>query len=220
MRALFFDTETTGLIAFKEPSVSPAQPSLVQLGALLVDIDTRKDLQSLDVIVAPQGQWTIPEGASRVHGIPTAMAEEVGICLEHAVLPFRDLLNAADFIVAHNLKYDRVIMERASAMVDLHFGQDVQDLWLPKNQFICTMMKSTGIVKKPPKNGKPSHRGEYGWPKLNEALKHFTGEDLVGAHNAMVDVIACKKVFFALLDQTDALDQFFYDEANPKQKAA
>ena len=49
--ALAYDTETTGLPLFKEPSEDPRQPHIVQLGALLVDLDTRKTIASMDVIV-------------------------------------------------------------------------------------------------------------------------------------------------------------------------
>lgn len=210
MYALFFDTETTGFANFGEPGYSPKQPNLVQLGALLVDLETREDVMALDVIVTPNGQFTIPEAASNVHRITTAKAEKVGMLLEHAVLPFRDMLAAADFVVAHNTKFDKLVMERASAMVDIGFDIDVQDLWLPKNQFLCTMLKSTPIVKKPSK--RQTHANHFAWPKLFEALKFFTGEDLPNAHNAMVDVIACKKIFFGLLDQTDALNKELYEK--------
>lgn len=210
--ALFFDTETTGIVDWKQPAVSPVQPNLVQLGALLVDLETREDVAALDLIVAPNGEWEIPEGAAAVHKITTEKAESIGVLLESAVLPFRDMLAAADLVIAHNTKFDKIIMERASAMVDLKLKQPVQDLWLPKNQFVCTMLKSTPIVKK---KGKRSSTGEFAWPKLFEALKHLTGEDLPGAHNAMVDVIACKKIFFKLVDLTldgssDVMEDILY----------
>lgn len=37
-------------------------------------------------------------------------------------------------------------------------------------------------------------------PKLAECVKHFFGEDLAGAHDALVDVRACARVFFRLRD--------------------
>jgi len=52
--ALAFDTETTGLPLFKEPSEHPDQPHIVQLAAVLVDLDTRRELASMDVIVKPE----------------------------------------------------------------------------------------------------------------------------------------------------------------------
>lgn len=206
MLALFFDTETTGLINQREPAISPVQPSLVQLGALLVDLEDRRELQSIDVIIQPDG-WTIPTEASNVHGIPQALAEKVGILLEHAVLPFRDLVSVSQLIVAHNISYDKVIMERASAMVDVQFGVPVGALWTPVNELLCTKLMATPVVKK--KSKRPSHAGEYAWPKLNEAYNYFYGKELEGAHNAMVDVKACKDIFFALADQGH-LDDVLY----------
>jgi DNA polymerase-3 subunit epsilon len=62
--AIFYDTETTGLPLFKEPSEHPDQPHIVQLAGCLVDLDTRKTIASMDVIVKPDG-WTISHGLSR-----------------------------------------------------------------------------------------------------------------------------------------------------------
>lgn len=76
--ALFYDTETTGLPLFKEPSEHPDQPHIVQLAACLVDLDTRKTIASMDVIVKPNG-WTIPAEVSAIHGITTEHAMDVGI---------------------------------------------------------------------------------------------------------------------------------------------
>lgn len=42
--ALFYDNETNGLPLFKEPSNHPGQPHIVQLAAVLVDLDTGKEL--------------------------------------------------------------------------------------------------------------------------------------------------------------------------------
>ncbi|WP_182340872.1 hypothetical protein [Comamonas koreensis] len=58
--ALAYDTETTGLPLFKEPSEHPDQPHIVQLGAILVDLNTRTTIASMDVIIRPDG-WTIPD---------------------------------------------------------------------------------------------------------------------------------------------------------------
>jgi len=33
-------------------------------------------------------------------------------------------------------------------------------------------------------------------PKLEECIKHFFGEELPGAHDAMIDVIACRRIYF------------------------
>lgn len=35
-------------------------------------------------------------------------------------------------------------------------------------------------------------------PKLEECIRHFFNEDLDGAHDAMIDVAACRRVYFHL----------------------
>lgn len=57
---LFYDTETTGLPNWKTPSGHYAVPHIVQIGALLVDVETKEVLKELDVIVKPEG-WEIPK---------------------------------------------------------------------------------------------------------------------------------------------------------------
>src|SRR5690554_3213206 len=123
MYALIFDTETTGKANFKAPAVDPCQPTLVQLGALLVDVDEREDVASVDLIVFPSN-WTIPQDAAMVHGITQGKAERVGVNLDTAVNAFRDLLDMADVGVAHNIVFDKLVMERAAAMVNLAMEEE------------------------------------------------------------------------------------------------
>lgn len=88
--ALFYDTETTGLPLFKEPSEHPDQPHIVQLAAILVDLDTRREIASMDVIVRPDG-WTIPDDVAAIHGITTGHAMQVGVPEKLAVRMFMSL---------------------------------------------------------------------------------------------------------------------------------
>lgn len=193
----FFDTETTGLPEKGKSSVDPCQPKLVQLGAKQVDLLTREEYGSIDVIVYPDG-WQIPIEASNVHRITQDIAERCGIYLEHAVLPWRDMVAVSNAVIAHNLWFDKLIMERASAMVDLKLNQDVVAPWTEAQALHCTMMKLTPIVKKMAK--RPMHPKDYKWPKLIEAYRFFFNRDFSGAHNAMVDVDAMIEVFFRSID--------------------
>lgn len=81
---LFFDTETSGLPRWKEPSESPDQPHIVQLAAELVDLETREVLESMDVIVKPDG-WTISAEMTAIHSITQEHALEVGIPEKDAI---------------------------------------------------------------------------------------------------------------------------------------
>lgn len=194
MIALVFDTETTGFVKFKEPSVSPSQPNLVQLGALLVDLSTGREYGSLDVIIYPSS-WKIPQEAALVHGVSQGIAEKVGVNLDTAVNLFLEWTEIADVVVCHNVAFDKVVMERAVAMVNLANGEEVIDPFAGKPMF-CTMKAATPIVKK--KGRRPLHDADYKWPKLVECMEFFFGEGLDGAHNAIVDCRATVRVLIEM----------------------
>lgn len=176
---LFFDTETTGKANFAEPPAHPSQPHVVQLGALLTD-DLGKELSVVDMIVKPAIE--IPEVVANIHGISDALARQAGIAPKVAALTFEQLLSQADLVVAHNDDFDHLVMAGEFARHELTY---------PTKKRYCTMKATTNICKIPGK-----FPGRYKWPKLAEAYKHFFNEDLVGAHNAMVDVRACARIYF------------------------
>uniref|UniRef100_UPI0035C670C3 exonuclease domain-containing protein n=1 Tax=Serratia quinivorans TaxID=137545 RepID=UPI0035C670C3 len=90
MKTIFtYDTETTGLPNWKVPSDSPEQPHLVQLAGVLSNAETGEEIQSMNVIIKPDG-WEIPEEVTAVHGITTEYALEHGIpALPAAPVPAR-----------------------------------------------------------------------------------------------------------------------------------
>lgn len=186
---LFFDLETTGLPNWKEPSGGDNQPHIVQLAAKLVDIDERKVLRKMDVIVKPEG-WIIPQETIDLHGITMDKANEEGIDEIDALTDFLELWEGVPR-VAHNTTFDNRIVRIATK----RYCDDIMiDAW-HEGSYECTGLLSKPIMKMEPKN-----RYGYKMPKLIEAYKFFTGKDLEGAHNAMVDVDACIEVYYGILD--------------------
>jgi DNA polymerase-3 subunit epsilon len=177
---LFYDTETTGLVNFSLESAHPSQPRLVQLGMLLCANDGT-ELGSFYSIIKPTG-WTIPE--NMVHGITTEMASKLGCSYSLAIELFIDWVCKADLIVGHNNKFDNAVMESQFAFIRSNFN-------LCGKPTFCTMLESTEIVGLR-KNNRPK------WPKLAEAYKFFFNEDLCDAHDAMADIRATKRIYFAL----------------------
>lgn len=190
---LFFDTETTGLPDFKAPFESAHQPHIVQLAALLVDMDTRETIQSMDVICRPDG-WTIPDEVAAVHGITTEHAAEVGIPESLAVSMFMELW-AGRPRVAHNQQFDARIVRIALLR---HQNQEAADDW-KAGAAECTAILATPICALPPtEKMKAVGRFHHKTPNLGEAYRHFTGKGLENAHSAMADVMACRDVYFAI----------------------
>ena len=79
---LFFDTETTGLPRnYKAPLTDSRNwPRMVQIAYLIAD-ETGDELERHDHIIKPEG-FTIPNRASRLHGITTEKAINEGVLLE------------------------------------------------------------------------------------------------------------------------------------------
>jgi DNA polymerase III subunit epsilon len=197
MKALFFDTETTGLPLFSEPSEDPRQPHIVQLGAILVDLDTRRELASIDLTIAPDG-WDIPEEVSKIHGITMAHALAVGMHESLALQVFFELWRSCDVRIAHNEQFDARIIRIACHRYGDQHRIAHPDEW-KAGDAECTQLLATPILKLPP-TPKMLAAG-FNKPKsanLREAYLHFMGRELVGAHSAIVDARGCMDVYHAI----------------------
>lgn len=192
---MFYDTETTGLPVWSEPSEGENQPHMVQLAAKLVDADTRKVIQSIDLIIRPDG-WVIPAEVTEIHGITTEHALAVGVPEALALQMLLAMWRAASVRAGHNESFDARIIRIATKryLTD----EDEIEAWK------AGAAECTGQITKPIMQMEP--RSRWGWkmPKLSEAYKHFIGEDLQNAHSAMADVDGCMAVYFAAKSQPSA----------------
>lgn len=201
MKNLFFDTESTGLVQFKLPSSDPSQPRIISLAAELCDDDTGRVLGAMNVLIKPDG-WTVPAEVTELTGITTEMCEEYGVPISVALHLFLQLWNVCDHRIGHNESFDmrmiRIELMRNptySTMLDTVNGtQTFADFWKAGPAF-CTQGKSTKLV-----NGARPDGEKKKTATLAEAYKFFTGMDLVNAHSAQADMLACKAVYYGLKD--------------------
>ena len=206
--ALFYDTETSGLPLFSQPSEHPDQPHIVQLGAALVDLDTRKVRASLDVIIRPDG-WTIPAVTSAIHGITTEMAMDLGVPAAHAIDMFLELWAQGSRVrIGHNESFDarilRIALMRHVDPRDRDLAIPVSDEW-KAGRAECTQRLATPFVKAPPSAKMLAvGRNHIKSANLGEAYQHFTGKPLEDAHSAMADVLGCMAVWFGIQDHQRA----------------
>lgn len=181
--ALIWDTETTGIPDWKIPSEDATQPHMVQLAAVLVDVDTAKVVQSMDVIIRPDG-WDITPELTEIHGLAHEYAMDVGVSEKMALEMFLELWNGRQRI-AFNTTFDNRIIRIATKR---YCAEDVIDRWHAGKQgeeWVCMMMAARKAM-----GGKQ--------PTLAEAYQHIIGADLQDAHTAMGDTRACMDIFFAL----------------------
>jgi DNA polymerase III subunit epsilon len=191
-RTLFFDTETTGLTLDNLPYTDARQPMPVQLGMKL-DSETRVERTAANILIRPEG-WKMSAKASEITGLTDEIATVYGTHLITAVELFLDLIDDCELVVAHNINFDVTVMRRAVFVYSELTGQSYKDPFEDRST-ICTMLSSMNIVKALPKRN-----GQYKWPKLSEAVKYFFNEELDGAHDALVDVRACARVHYELID--------------------
>ena len=195
MTGLFFDTETTGIKSWSNPGF---KPKLVQLGAILQDLDTGRVLAEVNLINVAAGE--IPVEASNVHGITDTMAGRWGVPLDVIDNLFAHLVMKAKVIVAHNIAYDLDIVKDNLP--------ETQDAMQGRQQF-CTMYGSIYIVKAPLSDKQRAYFAShpekqdapYKVPNLTETFKHFYGKPFEGAHDAMADIRACRDIFVTLTEQ-------------------
>lgn len=186
-----YDSETTGLPIWSEPSEGENQPHIVQLAAKLVDADTREVIQSIDLIIRPDG-WVIPAEVTEIHGITTEYALAVGVPEALALQMLLAMWRVATVRVGHNESFDARIIRIATK----RYLTDEQEI----DAWKAGAAECTGQITKPIMQMEPRNRWGWKMPKLSEAYKHFTGQELENAHSAMADVDGCLAVYFAAKD--------------------
>ncbi len=188
MRALIFDTETTGMVKFRKPPEDPGQPDLIQLGMILVDTDDWKPRARSSLLVQlPEGARIEP-GAFEAHGISEQECARYGVSPIVACSLFNQACMQADIIVAHNFSFDASIIRTAL------FRLGDKPHRFDGRQEVCTKEASTDVLKLPGNYG-------YKWPTLAEAYRHYTGLEIDGAHDALIDAEACLEVFRGLVHE-------------------
>lgn len=189
---LFFDTETNGLPSnFRDPAqVIATWPALVQIAwqlrrytpdeeaGALVEIDQR--------VVRPAADIKWNEGALQVHGITRERAEASGEPLATVMDAFFAAAGRADVLVAHNMAFDRTIVES-----ELYRAGDYSRRW--PTALYCTQTATTALCQL------PGFRGQFKFPKLVELHRFlFRADGDFEWHSAQGDV-ACMVACFERL---------------------
>jgi DNA polymerase-3 subunit epsilon len=126
----------------------------------------------------------IEQRATDVHGITEHMVDLYGQSPQMVLHHLRRMLAAAEELVGHNIEFDVGVLRRLCRALR------EPEIAIPKT--FCTKRQSAKIV------GIRRHDGSTKWPKLGEAYAHFARQPLSGAHDALVDVYACRKVYRSL----------------------
>lgn len=188
-RLLVFDTETTGVPAsWRTPYTDVDNwPRLVSIAWAFLD-GLRRVIGSRSYIVVPVG-FDIPPEASKIHGITTARARRDGVSLQLALDDFRQCLEWADIVVAHNLEFDEAVTRAEACRLG-------RELPFDERAGFCTMKSTKDLCRIP----FPSGRG-YKYPTLAELHQACFGRPHKRAHDAVGDVDAAVSVVQHLIAQ-------------------
>ena len=189
MKILFFDTETNGLPKDWRAKMNKVEnwPRVIQLAWALTDefgfvLDQRVDL------IKPDG-WEVPNEAFWINnGFTQEDSEANGIPIAEALGYLLEALNQADYVVAHNMSFDYNVV--GAEMIRAGLRAD------SKKEKVCTMTISTDLMKLPGR-----FKGTYKFPKLEELHQFLFQDAFDGAHDALVDVMACVRCFFELVNR-------------------
>jgi len=180
---LFVDTETTGTFRFGRPP-----PRLVEVAWLVCEV-SGEVVERGERIVRPD-DFTVPAGASRIHGITTGYARRAGVSVLEALEALCLAASRSSTVVAHNLRFDRAVIAEECRR------NGVPDP-LSNLPGICTMESTASVCRIRRVGG-----GGYKWPALSELYRSLFGVTYErSVHRAADDVEACARCFFALKEQ-------------------
>jgi DNA polymerase-3 subunit alpha len=199
---LIFDTETTGLPKRWDTPLTDSEnwPRCIQIAWQIHDAKGEV-VSHEDYLIQPDG-FTIPFDSEQVHGISTALAEAKGTPLVEVLDQFDAALNQVDYVVGHNVSFDRNIMGAEylrSGREDVLEGKAIVDTCTEETATLCQLPGGRG--------------GKFKLPTLSELYHFLFRESFEDAHNASADVEATSRAFLELL-RKDALHPDAFSEVS------
>ena len=199
---LIFDTETTGLPKkWKAPLTdSENWPRCIQIAWQIHDA-AGTVISHEDYLIQPNG-YTIPFDSEQIHGISTALAEAQGVPLDEVLEKFHKALDECDYVVGHNVSFDRNIMGAdylRAGLEDVLENKAVIDTCTEETAQLCQLPGGRG--------------GKFKLPTLSELYRFLFKESFMEAHNATADVEATSRAFLELLRQDKIHPKAFDNQA-------
>lgn len=192
---LFIDTETTGLPLNDNLPYTDLKnwPYLVQV-ALIIEDDNYGILAKRNIILKPDG-YTIPESATKIHGISNEIAVKNGEDRDK-VISFLDLaLYKSDIIIGHNVSFDLNVIKSEIIRI-----KGIENALFKKKKHIVidTMKMGRNICKIPNLSFHTRLSLPNKYPKLDELYYKLFNKHFNNQHNAMADVQAAYDCYYEL----------------------
>jgi DNA polymerase III epsilon subunit-like protein len=173
-----FDTETSGLPTSRARKVTLKNLStwdscrLLSI-ALVVYNDDHTENSSFHAVVKPDG---FEVGATEIHGITKEFAEAEGVPFMAVYNIFTQVFRLCHNTIGHNVQFDINVLK--SECLRRNLDMTVFDYMNVQ----CTLKMARNMFLEPVN-------------KLGVLYKKFFGEDLEGAHDALIDTRACARLY-------------------------
>ena len=166
---LVFDNETTGLLRHYSVPLQH-QPQCIEFGAALLDVQTGELIREITTLVNPG--IPLPEEITKITGLTDADLTDAPSFKDAAPL-IREAFEGAVLMIAHNLPFDRTIIELELRRLE------IED-WPWPERSLCTVT---------------AYRAQWGRnPKLPELYAKVLGRPLAQTHRAIDDVRALVEI--------------------------
>lgn len=202
---LAFDTETTGLFPTKKVNYNMDEmPFITQLSFILYDYKNKHIIQTYNQYIRIPQETTITPFITGLTGVTREKCDN-GVHIRDALQAFWMAYNQCDVVIAHNIDFDRRMME-IELIRNSYILTDIQcmSMFNPTYNYInsireiCTGNLGRNIcnIYNTDKRGNKFKK----MPKLSELYEFLFKIPMVGAHNSMYDTEACLKCYNAICD--------------------
>ena len=187
---LIYDTETTGLPKRWGAPLTDSEnwPRCIQIAWQIHDVKGAV-VSHKDYLIQPDN-FTIPFDSEQVHGISTALASAEGVPLADVLFEFNKALEKVNYVVGHNVSFDRNIMGAEflrAGLTDSLDGKAFIDTCTEETAQFCQLSGGRG--------------GKFKLPTLSELYHFLFKQSFKEAHNATADVEATSRTFLELIRQ-------------------
>jgi DNA polymerase III epsilon subunit-like protein len=195
---VFFDVETSGLPQRSNfGEFSPFRKfaaydscRIVQICAVLCKAECFSKIETKNILIKAK-DFEISKKSFEIHGISKEKTLEEGMewsdAIENEIFP---LFSQAHYVVCHNAIFDTSVLKSELARTDYNEYLD----HIEGMDVICTMKKTKDIVGATDANNRLKN------PKLKELYKVATGKEMIGAHDAMFDVMNMHEAIKSLVE--------------------
>lgn len=194
-KVLIVDTETTGLPK-KGDQYAFEQPWVIQLGAVLFDLQSDRFEETINTLVVPPEGAIFEPGAVKTHGFSEEVVRANGRPMEEVYSELREMRKKATIVAAYNLDFDERLVRTSSIRAHPDFANDLV-LGTPEEvHHHCVMKQAMAVFRKR--------------ERLGVVYKRLKGETLEGAHDALADAVAAGVIFKEMLLRAVAAPQSEY----------